>query len=66
MIQMSLDVAQGMEYLHWQKLVVHCDLHTKNCMVGSNFVVKVGDFGLSQKLESEEAEEAMLSTRVSF
>jgi hypothetical protein len=62
---MTTDIAEGMEYLNWEKLLVHCDLHAGNCMLGvsgNDLVAKVGDFGLSYMLESNLAEEKMLQT----
>ena len=44
---MTLDVASGMEYLHFQHSLIHGDLHSRNCFVDLQKRVKVGDFGLS-------------------
>ncbi|CAI9755710.1 unnamed protein product [Fraxinus pennsylvanica] len=48
-LRMALDVAKGMNYLHTsQPIIVHCDLKTPNLLVDKNWVVKVGDFGMSR------------------
>ena len=38
-----------MQYLE-QKRVVHRDLAARNCFVGRNLTVRVGDFGMSRNL----------------
>jgi len=43
-VQMALDVALGMAYLH-DKKIVHRDLKSPNLMVEKNWAVRVGDFG---------------------
>ncbi|KAL6502023.1 hypothetical protein OROGR_027156 [Orobanche gracilis] len=48
-IKMALDVAKGMNYLHSSHpVIVHRDLKTPNLLVDKNWVVKVGDFGMSR------------------
>jgi len=48
-LAMSLDAAEGMEYLHSQNPpVVHRDLKSLNLLVADDFTVKVADFGLSK------------------
>ncbi|KFM69805.1 Tyrosine-protein kinase transmembrane receptor Ror2, partial [Stegodyphus mimosarum] len=42
-------VAAGMVYLSERKFV-HRDLATRNCLVADDMVVKISDFGLSQKI----------------
>jgi serine/threonine protein kinase len=42
-------IARGMAHLADGKHV-HRDLATRNCLVGDNLVVKIGDFGMSQNL----------------
>ncbi|KAI3469204.1 hypothetical protein Pfo_025867 [Paulownia fortunei] len=48
-IQMALDIARGMNYLHHcNPPIVHRDLKSSNLLVDKNWTVKVGDFGLSR------------------
>ncbi|XP_026408695.1 dual specificity protein kinase shkD-like isoform X1 [Papaver somniferum] len=48
-VNMALDVARGMNYLHqWDPPIVNCDLKSSNLLVDKNWTVKVGDFGLSR------------------
>ena len=47
----SLQVARGVAYLAEQKYV-HRDIASRNCLVDSNLVIKIGDFGLSRELSS--------------
>ncbi|XP_026404812.1 uncharacterized protein LOC113299915 isoform X2 [Papaver somniferum] len=48
-VNMALDVARGMNYLHHcNPPIVHRDLKSSNLLVDNNWTVKVGDFGLSR------------------
>ncbi|XP_057806094.1 uncharacterized protein LOC131021033 [Salvia miltiorrhiza] len=48
-IQMALDIARGMNYLHHcNPPIIHRDLKSSNLLVDKNWTVKVGDFGLSR------------------
>ncbi|KAM4834905.1 proto-oncogene serine/threonine-protein kinase mos [Thomomys bottae] len=49
-VQYSLDVAQGLLFLHSQS-IVHLDLKPANILISEQDVCKIGDFGCSQKLE---------------
>ncbi|GJY18526.1 PAS domain-containing protein tyrosine kinase family protein [Tanacetum coccineum] len=48
-VDMAIDIAQGMNYLHHcHPPIVHRDLKSSNLLVDKNWTVKVGDFGLSR------------------
>ncbi|KAF8561462.1 hypothetical protein P879_06924 [Paragonimus westermani] len=49
--QMTIDIAEGLAYLH-SKDLVHRDIACRNCLVSSDRVVKIGDFGLARKLNN--------------
>ncbi|KAF7996669.1 hypothetical protein HCN44_002315 [Aphidius gifuensis] len=49
LINISLQIASGMVYLSDRKFV-HRDLATRNCLINDNMIVKIADFGLSQKI----------------
>lgn len=46
---MALDVARGLSYLAEMKYV-HRDLACRNCLVNTNSVVKIGDFGMTRPM----------------
>ena len=49
LVNMCINIVAGLEYLSLHHYV-HRDLATRNCLVDSNLVVKISDFGLSQDI----------------
>ncbi|KAM9307181.1 neurotrophic tyrosine kinase, receptor, type 2b [Pholidichthys leucotaenia] len=53
MLHVAQQIAAGMVYLASQHFV-HRDLATRNCLVGENLLVKIGDFGMSRDVYSSD------------
>ncbi|XP_041074043.1 NT-3 growth factor receptor-like isoform X1 [Polyodon spathula] len=51
MLHVATQISSGMVYLASQHFV-HRDLATRNCLVGNNLLVKIGDFGMSRDIYS--------------
>ena len=51
LINIGMQISSGMVYLS-EKKFVHRDLATRNCLVNDNLMVKIADFGLSQKVNA--------------
>ncbi|CAG0895716.1 unnamed protein product [Darwinula stevensoni] len=53
LVNVAIQVGSGMKYLSEQHFV-HRDLATRNCLVGENLTVKIGDFGMSRDVYSSD------------
>lgn len=60
---MSIDIAQGVQFLHMQFLL-HRDIACRNCLVGADHVVKIGDFGLTRAMSKNDSEGYYHFTRI--
>uniref|UniRef100_A0AC35U021 Receptor protein-tyrosine kinase n=1 Tax=Rhabditophanes sp. KR3021 TaxID=114890 RepID=A0AC35U021_9BILA len=56
LVQMCLDISEGMEYLH-QAGYIHRDLASRNILLDQFYRCKISDFGLSRNGFSEGSEE---------
>ena len=51
---LTVQVADGMQYVEMQGYI-HRDLAARNVLVGDNYMVKIGDFGLARDDQFYEA-----------
>ncbi|KAJ8900053.1 hypothetical protein K2173_024168 [Erythroxylum novogranatense] len=65
-LNIALDVARGMEYLHnlAHQRFIHRDLKSSNILLGDNFRAKVSDFGLVKLAPDGENGEKSVVTRL--
>ena len=52
LIKISLDVAQGMEYLESRNIVYNC-LATRKCLVTAYYDVKISNYAISYETDEE-------------
>lgn len=52
LFEFAFDIAKGMNYLH-EKKYIHRDLACRNCLLDENQRVKIADFGLCRKVDTE-------------
>ena len=65
LIQVSRQVGAGVEYLAQQRFI-HRDLATRNCLVGHQLTIKIGDFGMSRDVYSFDYYKVRTSTLLEF
>ncbi|XP_050369521.1 probable LRR receptor-like serine/threonine-protein kinase At3g47570 [Argentina anserina] len=65
-LNMAIDVACGLDYLHndCEVPVAHCDLKPSNILVDEDMTAKIGDFGLAKLLIEESDQHSIGSTNV--
>ncbi|XP_060215797.1 LEAF RUST 10 DISEASE-RESISTANCE LOCUS RECEPTOR-LIKE PROTEIN KINASE-like 2.7 [Lycium barbarum] len=65
LLQITLGVAQGLEYLHQfcQSRIVHLDIKPHNILLDKDFRPKISDFGLARLCSYTEASELILSNK---
>lgn len=50
---LATDLVRGMLYIHSTKLRCHGNLKSSNCLLDSNWTLKIGDFGLQELRNAE-------------
>ncbi|MBA0721365.1 hypothetical protein Golax_008913 [Gossypium laxum] len=68
-INIMIDVASALEYLHFGSLVpvVHCDLKPSNVLLDNDMVAHVGDFGIAKLLgEGDSMKQTMTLVTIGY
>nr|ABG68038.1 receptor kinase 2 [Triticum aestivum] len=60
-LNIALDVAEALEYLHHHidPPIVHCDVKPSNILLDDNMVAHLGDFGLAKIIRAEESSQSL-------
>nr|ABN10013.1 Xa21-like protein [Triticum turgidum] len=60
-LNIALDVAEALEYLHHHidPPIVHCDVKPSNVLLDDDMVAHLGDFGLSKIIRAEESRQSL-------
>nr|XP_015875931.1 G-type lectin S-receptor-like serine/threonine-protein kinase LECRK1 [Ziziphus jujuba var. spinosa] len=56
-IQIALEIARGLLYLHegCSTQIIHCDIKPQNILLDDSFTAKISDFGLAKLLKTEQS-----------
>lgn len=57
-IQIALETARGLHYLHQgcSTQIIHCDIKPQNILLDENFQAKISDFGLAKLLRTDQTQ----------
>ncbi|OQS00928.1 protein kinase [Achlya hypogyna] len=61
LLQVAIDAAQGMAYLHHSN-IIHRDLKSANLLCSATYACKVSDFGESKQIQTQEYLQTMVGT----
>ena len=54
-LSILVDVAQGLEFLHCNRNIIHRDLSSNNVLLTKGLVAKIGDFGVAKVMEQNKS-----------